>query len=191
VTTEALSGVPLAELLPGPRAHEALGAVGAAVARLHRCVPFPGSSLHGPADEVTVTLQWERAAQGYGLAGPPAGVEVPPNPATLRLVHRDLHDGQLLLATDRDGRFAADGVGLLDFDQMAAGDPALDLANLVEHLVLRARQGVLADADSAVQALLSGYGPDEDVLSRVACYRTLTARRLGALYSFRATNLVT
>ena len=74
---------------------------------------------------------------------------------------------------------------------MAAGDPALDLANLIEHLLLRRRQGVLADPASAVQALLSGYRPDEDVSSRVDSYRALAARRLAVVYAFRAPNLVT
>jgi thiamine kinase-like enzyme len=74
---------------------------------------------------------------------------------------------------------------------MAAGDPALDLANLIEHLVLRARQGVIADEESAVEALLQGYQPDEDTSSRVATYRALAARRLVAVYAFRTTNLVT
>ena len=66
---------------------------------------------------------------------------------------------------------------------MAAGDPALDLANLVEHLLLRGRQGVLADPDSAVEALLSGYRPDEDTSSRVTSYRAPSARRLVAVYA--------
>ena len=87
---------------------------------------------------------------------------------SLRLIHRDLHDGPFLLATDAAGDFTDNGVGLLDFDLMAAGDPALDLANLVEHLLLRRRQGVLADAESAVEALLTGHQPDEDTSSRVA-----------------------
>ena len=110
---------------------------------------------------------------------------------SLRLIHRDLHDGPFLLATDAAGDFTDNGVGLLDFDLMAAGDPALDLANLVEHLLLRRRQGVLADAESAVEALLTGYQPDKDTTSRVATYRALAARRLAAVYAFRAPNLVT
>jgi hypothetical protein len=191
VTTRALAGTPLSALLAGPRAGKALRAVGAAVARLHRCEPPGGTPVHGPADEVAVTTGWERAARAYGLPVPDAVEVLPPSPPALRLIHRDLHDGQLLLASDADGRFTAAGVGLLDFDLMAAGDPALDLANLIEHLVLRAHQGVIADEDSAVEALLQGYQPDEDTSSRVATYRALAARRLVAVYAFRTTNLVT
>ena len=74
---------------------------------------------------------------------------------------------------------------------MAAGDPALDLANLVEHLWLRWRQGMIPDAESAAEALLNGYQPDEDTSSRVTSYRAPSARRLAAVYAFRAPNLVT
>ncbi|MGC5198427.1 phosphotransferase family protein [Aphanothece microscopica] len=42
--------------------------------------------------------------------------------------HRDLHEGQILLH--------GDGVGLLDFDTLRLGDPALDVGNLQAHLIL-------------------------------------------------------
>ncbi|MFT4165413.1 MAG: phosphotransferase [Microlunatus sp.] len=210
LVTAALPGTPLSELLSGPRAVEALQAVGSALARLHRCPPPAGATVHGPQDEVAVTTRWEDWARTYQLpvrapesGAPEADVAAdaatvrsdsggPPTPASsLRVIHRDLHDGQFLLTAGPDGRFQADGVGLLDFDLVAAGDPALDLANLIEHLWLRERQGLLSHAESAVRALLNGYGPDEDVLGRVIAYRALTARRLAALYCFRASNLAT
>ena len=199
LVTAALPGTPLSELLRGPRAEEALRAVGAALARLHRCPAPAGATVHGPQDEVAVTTRWEDWARTYQLPVrapeprvPEPRASEPPTPAapSLRVIHRDLHDGQLLLTSGPEGRLQADGVGLLDFDLVAAGDPALDLANLIEHLLLRERQRVLADAESAVKALLDGYCPDEDVLGRVIPYRSLTARRLGALYCFRAPNLV-
>ena len=192
LTSGALPGTPLSELLAGPRCDEALRAVGGAVARLHGTPPPAGSSVHGPGDELAVTEGWERWARSYGISlPPPVGTPRPAQSTSLHLIHRDLHDGQFLLAVDDAGGFTADGVGLLDFDLMAAGDPALDLANLVEHLLLRGRQGVLTDPDSAVEALLSGYRPDEDTSSRVTSYRALSARRLAAVYAFRAPNLVT
>lgn len=193
LTSEALPGTPLSDLLAGPHRHEALRAVGSAIARLHRTPPPPGSSLHGPADELAVTLAWEASARSYGLpiAAMHSGSPPPAPPRSLRLIHRDLHDGQFLLTRDSAGHFTDNGVGLLDFDLMAAGDPALDLANLMEHLLLRRRQGVIPDAESAVQALLSGYQPDEDTRSRLDSYRALAARRLSAVYAFRTSNLVT
>jgi aminoglycoside phosphotransferase (APT) family kinase protein len=192
LTSRALPGTPLSQLLAGPRRDEALHAVGAAVARLHSVAPPAGSSLHGPGDEQAVTASWERWGRAYGIEVPPsADLPAPAAPPSLRLIHRDLHDGQLLLDVDAGGRFTDTGVGFLDFDLMAAGDPALDLANLVEHLHLRERQGVLVDAGSAVRALLSGYRPDHGVTSRLTAYRALTARRLAVVYAFRAPNLVT
>ena len=192
LTSRALPGTPLSALLAGPHRDEALRAVGAAVARLHRTAPPAGSSVHGPDDEVAVTRGWERSAQAYGITLAP-GVEspLPAPPTSLRLIHRDLHDGQFLLTRDGAGHFTDNGVGLLDFDLMAAGDPALDLANLVEHLWLRWRQGMIPDAESAAEALLNGYQPDEDTSSRVTSYRAPSARRLAAVYAFRAPNLVT
>ena len=192
LTSAALPGTPLSELLAGPRCEEALYAVGGAVARLHRTAPPAGSSVHGPGDELAVTEGWEQWARSYGIPlSPPVDTPPPGAPTSLRLIHRDLHDGQFLLGVGAAGRFTDEGVGLLDFDLMAAGDPALDLANLVEHLLLRGRQGVLADPDSAVQALLTGYRPDEDTSSRVTSYRALSARRVAVVYAFRAPNLVT
>lgn len=191
LVTEALPGTPLPELLRGPRADEALHAVGAALARLHRCPAPAGSTVHGPQDEVAVTTRWEDWARAYGCPISVAEEPVPSAAPDLRVIHRDLHDGQILLTAGPDEHFHPAGVGLLDFDLMAAGDPALDLANLIEHLLLRERQGVLADAGSAVGALLDGYDPDQDVFGRAIRYRALTARRLVALYGFRSLNLAT
>lgn len=195
VTTLALAGAPLTTLLGDTDVGPALTAVGAALASLHRCAPPAGAAIHGPTDEVAVTRRWEHWAEVFALpvsapAGDPSGL--PPAPAAApRLIHRDLHDGQLMLERDANGHYADNGVGLLDFDLMAAGDPALDLANLLEHLALRARQRVLPDADPAVEALLAGYQPSQDVLTRVSAYRALAARRLEVVYAFRAANLVT
>jgi hypothetical protein len=150
-----MPGTPLSELLAGPRCAEALRAVGSA-ARLHRTTPPAGSSL-----------------RSRGRAGGHPGLGAV---GSLRLIHRDLHDGQFLLTTDAAGDFTDNGVGLLDFEL---------------NLLLRRRQGVLADAESAVEALLTGYQPDKDTTSRVATYRALAARRLAAVYAFRAPNLVT
>jgi hypothetical protein len=68
-----------------------------------------------------------------GLAGAPAAP-----------LHRDLHDGQVLIAADG-------GIGVLDFDTLAAGDPALDLANLLVHFELRSAQGACTPSRAAAR----------------------------------------
>ena len=77
--------------------------------------------------------------------------------------------------------------GLLDFDLAAAGEAALDLANLLVHLELRALQGV-CDAEvarAAAGAVLAGYRPGPDVRRRLAVYDEAARRRLVAVYAFR------
>ena len=99
-----------------------------------------------------------------------------PAPARRRPLHGDFHVGQLLL-TDS-------GLVLLDLDEMATGDPALDLAELAVDLGLRRLPtattgrflGVLGESyarrrrDDAPPAVLVGYAAAE-LLNR--CYRHL------------------
>lgn len=97
----------------------------------------------------------------------------------LSLLHRDLHDQQLLVD---DGR-----VGMLDVDTLGVGDAALDLGNLLAHLDLRAWQGrTSSEAAAAVEdEVLAGYAPDARTLAATSGYRALTRARLRALYAFR------
>ena len=77
--------------------------------------------------------------------------------------------------------------GLLDFDTIAAGDPALDLGNLLVHLELRAHQDVLS-ARAALDfgdALLAGYGASAALRRRLAPYASATRIRLACVYAFR------
>ena len=191
VTTAALPGVPLHDLLAGPRAVASCAATGAALADVHRIPPPVDLPHHSWADEQGVTRRWEHLARRFGVGASPSQrsenrVEAGPaaRPAGAALIHRDFHDLQVLVADD-------DSVGVLDFDLMAIGDPSLDLANLLAHLDLRCRQGVVADAGPLRQAVLTGYAPRPSVLSRVAGYETLARRRLAAVYGFRPTDTVT
>ncbi|MCK0113551.1 phosphotransferase [Ornithinimicrobium sp. F0845] len=93
--------------------------------------------------------------------------------------HRDLHDKQIL-AHDAS-------LGLLDFDTVSLAEPALDLANLWVHAVLRTDQGVWSRGHSEVaqQAILEvaeGLGVDS---ARFETYAEATRLRLACLYSFR------
>lgn len=188
VATEPLPGTPLTEWLGGADFDVALTAAGTALARLHALTPPSGLGEHDAAAERAVTARWTGFADAFGLDhGPDDEPAAPPSPRRPVLVHRDVHDGQLLLAPGPDGPEP----GVLDFDLMALGDPALDLANLVAHLELRARQGVLADAAAATASLLAAYQPDAGIRAALPSYLALARHRLRCVYGFRATDVVT
>src|SRR5699024_1254247 len=78
------------------------------------------------------------------------------------------------------------GTGILDLDLASRGEPALDLANLLVHLDLRAKQHrcTPARAHAVAQGLLEGYGPLPEA-HRIAGYAATTAIRLAHVYAFR------
>jgi len=102
-----------------------------------------------------------------------------PEPAHT-IVHRDFHDKQVHVSNE--GR-----PGLLDFDTLSTGDPALDVGNFLAHLELRRIQGRVSadDAAQACEAFLCAYAPDRDVHSRSRVYRSMTLLRLCCVYAFR------
>lgn len=178
IITETLPGVPLTDRLAGAGVEELCATVGRLLARLHAVPPerVPGLAEHGPAQERAVLRRWTGLAEAYGV------LQRQPEPSVADsgrrvLVHRDFHDGQLLV----DGG----DVRALDFDLLAVGDPALDVANFLAQLELRSAQGVLPDAESAGAAFLSGYRPDAAVSSAVPGYLATARARLQAVYAFR------
>lgn len=95
------------------------------------------------------------------------------------LLHRDLHDKQLMW----DGST----LSVLDVDTAACGEAALDAGNLLAHAELRRIQGifdsttystVVAQAESVAAAL--GASP-----VRLATYRRAAMLRLACVYAFR------
>lgn len=162
--------------------------VGAAMRQLHAHSSSLSRAVHDGATEVAAAHRWLAAAAAHGLLGlgtwesllDRVAAQVPPPPDRPALLHRDLHDKQVVLAT-------ASPVGLLDLDLATHGDPAVDLANLLAHLDLRVRQGS-CDADREARcttALLEGYAPDQALVRRLAPYVALTRLRLAGVYSFR------
>lgn len=190
VTTETLPGSPLHDLLRGPRAIDGCAVAGAALAALHRITPPVGLTRHTWREEHEVTSRWERLAAHFGTpAGlfAPDGADRPAQPGEpdqVSLIHRDFHDKQVLVADDGT-------VGILDFDLMALGDPALDLANLLAHLDLRHGQGMLVEVDRLQAAVLDAYAPSARIRAHLPGYLALARRRLEAVYGFRPTTAVT
>jgi aminoglycoside phosphotransferase (APT) family kinase protein len=151
--------------------------------------------VHDAAAEVAVLERWTGELAAHAGAGSPADAaarrarEALPRVAAALLdgpagplvaVHRDLHDKQLLVGDDG-------AVGLLDFDTLAAGEAALDVANLLVHLELRALQDACAPAvaRAAANALLDAYAPGDALRARVRAYAQATRLRLACLYAVR------
>lgn len=150
-----------------------------------------GLTPHTAQDEARILTDWAGWATGSGVLPAEltdglrerarravADLLDRPGP-THALAHRDLHDKQLL--------HGPDGLGILDFDTAATAEVELDLANLLEHLHLRLRQGLwsqdrVAVAEAAVDRVLGECGADDD---RLAAYREATRMRLACLYLFR------
>lgn len=96
-----------------------------------------------------------------------------------RVLHRDLHDKQLL--------FDGHTLGVLDVDTAARGEAALDIGNLVAHLRLRQAQGLLSatraeEYGAIVRDLGNRLGASSQ---RVETYTQATALRIACLYAFR------
>jgi len=103
--------------------------------------------------------------------------------ARLGLTHRDLHDGQLIIAGST--------VSLLDFDLICHADLALDAGNLLAHMKLRTLQGQQGGDSSALtdcgKAFLFGLGRQHEpgFESRLLFYQASTFYRLALLYALR------
>lgn len=213
VTTSALPGRTLHALLADPCVpDEALARAGRAVGRgLRGLQAGPGAApgeaprtdvghraevppaRHDAAAELAVVERWWSWAVVHEAVTPTlahevlahvedalrrCGAEDPPPVPT----HRDLHDKQLLV-DEHD----PDRVGLLDLDLATTAHPALDLANLLAHLELRALQGVCGPtrARAVAAAVLDGYAPHDDVLAALPAWTTAARARLVAVYAFR------
>lgn len=206
IASDASTGTVECSALPGRALHELLGdagvsqaetsaafrATGAAVRGLHESPPPAGARHHDAASEAEVTDRWTKNSLAHGVLSPAeaaaarsaladvhgrlAGLTA----AASSLIHRDLHDKQILVDDHT-------GVGLLDLDTLAIGDPALDVANLFAHLQLRVLQGhaTLDAAHVAADAFLEGYHPAPPLMERMVAYAAASRLRLACVYAFR------
>jgi hypothetical protein len=188
----ALAGTPLHDLLATDSAETAGLVAGAAVRALHVRPPY-GLQAHDAAAEVGVVERWARLLSAHALNGhakevarrveqlvPSVAVRLLAQPATPTVpLHRDLHDGQLLI--DEHGH-----VSILDFDTMAAGEGALDLANLLVHLELAELLGLPAHgAQVAANGVREGYALDPVTGARLDAYADAARLRLVCVHAFR------
>jgi len=156
-------------------------AIGAGLAELADLDPV-GLPRHGIDEELAAV---RRALDGAGLRAPDEYAHVErglrSGSGSEGVLHRDLHDKQLLLPAS-----GIAPVGLIDVDTLAVGERALDIANLVVHVELREVQGLLpaGRARIASSALREGLG-DGDLWSRVPAYAAATRLRLAGVYAAR------
>lgn len=200
VSADADRGVSVWESLPGRSLHElgddapaeAWAAVGESLRLLHGTQSPPDLPFHGSAEELAVLTTWfdrlatfefEEAARWRHHLDEIGRMLHQDNAAPV-LIHRDLHDKQVLV----DGRGT---LGWIDFDTLSVGEAAIDLANLAVHLDLRVAQGGLSRsaAIGAGEALVAGYGPGAQVRKRVGAYAAAARLRLFCLYAFRPRSL--
>lgn len=207
VAHEPDAGITELTELPGRTLYELLGdttatdgevfvafrAAGKSLATLHAAEPGPHLPRHDAGAEWGVVERWVEQAQIHGALPPDASAPARSALERLRatllgrdggapatLVHRDLHDKQMLVAGDEE-------VGVLDLDTLAVAEPALDVANLCVHLELRVLQRWCppARAAAARAGLLDGYRPTPSVRDGLDAYAAATRLRLACVYAFR------
>ncbi|MCP5037468.1 MAG: aminoglycoside phosphotransferase family protein, partial [Rhodobacteraceae bacterium] len=183
-----LPGVSLHELLGRDRLISATRAMGRTLRALHDTSPPANIPTHSAADEIGVLQHWLTRLEAFApdLGGQIRAVAPRVFEALAAAsspsvpLHRDFYDKQLLI--DAEGR-----TGLLDFDTLAMGEAALDLANALVHFELRTLQGNCSPerATRAVIALLQGYQLTPSVYRRFYAYVNATRLRLACVYAFR------
>jgi Phosphotransferase enzyme family len=140
---------------------------------------------HRPSDELAILQVWaDRTSEIFPdlarrLQDPLAQLtEDMRSVQTLHPVpcHRDLHEGQILMHQGT--------VGLLDFDTLRLGDPALDVGNLQAHLLLAGLQG-----GTSRRAFLNAmdFAMPQRTQNRIDIWRRAALLRLAMIYAFSCT----
>lgn len=191
----SIPGDPLATIHAEESFSRALQAAGAALRSLHDARPpatWP-AKRHGPAEEFQTLSRWLDFAAAFA---PHVAQRLRPLIEPLRpsmpdarietIIHRDFHEGQVIVAEG--------AAGVIDFETLALGDPALDIGNMIAHLEWRS---VAIDAgDSAanawIDAFLAGHARNDTdrragdfQQSSIDWYRRATLARLACVHSFR------
>jgi hypothetical protein len=188
VTFAALTGRSLHDLLTDPGGLvAAAGKAGRALRSLHAATGLP-LRRHGPS---RVAKELRRRVFHLASLEPPLAqrLDAALNPviealqaacAVLVPVHRDFHDKQVVVQEDG-------AIGVLDFDTLSLGEPALDVANALAHFELRSLQGLCtpATARETSRAFLEGYAVEDETAARLQAYLDATRLRLACLYALR------
>ncbi len=189
----ALPGKSVGDLLDEGALAMAAHHSGLILQRLHR-FPLPATAQpHTAEGEIGVMekwlqqLRWLAPTTAQAINAQTARIDKALRAATtpVVLLHRDYYDKQIFLWVNP--ATGSTEHGLLDFDLLAVGEAALDLANVLVHFELRTIQGrcTWAESATATSALLAAYEPSPAVAARIAAYADATRLRLACVYSCR------
>ncbi|MFQ5592858.1 MAG: phosphotransferase [Anaerolineae bacterium] len=163
-------------------------ATGEALRALHSATPPAHAGMHRAAEEIGVLQRWGKLLRAFApdvydewrAAATSVFETLTADRSPLVLLHRDIYDKQVFI----NGH---ERIGLLDFDTLAVGEAALDLANALVHLELRALQDHCSPEQAArvATALVEGYRPQPHVYRRLPVYADATRLRLACVYTFR------
>lgn len=149
----------------------------------------PGDApLHDASKEAEVLTSWlgkVAALPDVDVARIQGGVNeviselvTSPAPNHITIIHRDLHDKQLLWDP-------SEGPGLIDLDTVSSGDPSIDLGNLWAHAILRELQGLWDTRQAAIVREFIGRAGERNNAINYEAYARATLVRLACIYSFR------
>jgi hypothetical protein len=186
---ERLTGTPLVVERSGS---ETFFALGVALRSLQEAPVGAELEAFEPEQELGVLDRWAERARSVlgelpgGWRAARAAVDEAAGSSSageLGLAHRDLHDRQVLVTPA--------GLALFDHDLCARADVALDPANLLAHLALRAAQRLDGATEESVQlcgdALLEGLNrsADEGFWQRLRFYQATSFLRLALVHAIR------
>ncbi|MDX6645180.1 MAG: hypothetical protein QOK40_907 [Miltoncostaeaceae bacterium] len=189
LTFSEVPGRTLGEFLAGEAAAERAALItGRALRAVHDTPPAPGLAPRGHAEEAKrlrsligrVAPYDRELAAAIAQAAGPALDRLAAAPPGTAVVHGDFHERQVIL--DADGR-----PGMVDFDTLGIGDPALDLANVLVRLELRAMLGgcTRAVAERAAAALLDAHDPAPATIAAIPAYADVVRLRIACSFVLR------
>ncbi|HEX2088314.1 MAG TPA: phosphotransferase [Actinomycetota bacterium] len=172
------------------RADAAIDVAAGAVSQLHSISGFrldapPLNPPMEPAEYAALAARHAPdAASAYRVAAAEVSDAVRQTETTEdRLLHGDLHDGNVLIHHDHPA--------ILDLDLVHRGDPVEDVGNMMGHLFLRTLQrgGSIKEGRRAGQRFLDAYRAAHGAVDNRAVHAlgALTLFRLSCIYLFRRT----
>lgn len=181
---EYVRGTAVTELT-GIARHHGMRLAGEALGRLHR-LPLRLESQYSSVDELKLLQSWillasqlfphRTSALNQALTHVSRLFESSQADASECIVHRDFHEGQVLVANET--------ATLIDFDTACNGEPAQDVGNFLAHLDFAEElRGVNSAVD--IEAFLKSYGTAHTAIpeARIRAHRAATLLRLSCIHA--------